>query len=281
MSKNAGKGESKSLAFLYNNAFGRLLLKPLTSRRVSNFVGKFMDSRLSKPLIRGFVKKNKINLDDFHSDSFKCFNDCFTRKLKDGKRTIDMTNEALISPCDALLTAYPITEDLRLNVKGSEYTLSSLLVNPDLAERYSGGTCLVFRLCVNHYHRYIYIDDGNKGGNLYIKGRFHTVRPIALESCPVFKQNCREYTVLHTENFGDVTQIEVGAMLVGKIQNHHEDIEIHRGDEKGMFLYGGSTIILLLEDGRVNLDPRIFDATEHGEEVDVLMGERIGLKMSL
>ncbi len=281
MSKKNGNNESAFLGFLYNRALGRLLLKPLTSRPVSNFVGKFMDSRLSVPFIRGFVKKNKINLDDFYSDSFKCFNDCFTRKIKEGKRTVDLTDEALISPCDALLSAYSVTEDLRLNIKGSEYTLSSLLVNPDLAERYRGGTCLVFRLCVNHYHRYIYVDDGSKGGNLYIKGRFHTVRPVALESGPIFKQNCREWTVMHTENFGDVTQIEVGAMLVGKIKNHHDDSEIHRGEEKGMFLYGGSTIILLLEAGRANIDLRFFDATDRGEEVDVLLGERIGLKMSL
>ena len=275
------KKESASLRFLYKNAVGRLLLKPLTARGVSKFVGKFMDSRMSKPLIRSFVKRNGINLEDFHSDSFKCFNDCFTRKIKDGLRPIDMTDEVLISPCDGLLSAYTVTEDMRLNIKGSDYSLSQLLVNPDLAERYAGGTCLVFRLCVNHYHRYVYIDSGTKGGNLFIKGRLHTVRPIALEATPVFKQNCREYTVMHTDNFGDVTQVEVGALLVGKIKNHHEDVEISRGEEKGMFLYGGSTVVLLLEKERAYVDSRFFEATERGEETDVVMGERIGLKTTI
>ena len=159
--------------------------------------------------------------------------------------------------------------------------MSSFLVNPELAERYRGGTCLVFRLCVNHYHRYIYIDNGTKGGNFFIKGRLHTVRPIALETVPVFKENCREWTVLHTENFGDVTQVEVGAMLVGKIKNHHDDGEIIRGEEKGMFLYGGSTIVMLFEEGRANVDLRFFEATDKGEETEVRLGERIGLKMSV
>ena len=111
---------------------------------------------------------------------------------------------------------------------------------------------------------------------MFIPGKLHTVRPIALEAVPVFKRNCREYTVMHTENFGDVTQMEVGAMLVGKIKNHHSKGPIVRGGEKGMFLYGGSTIIVFLEKDRVNLDPIYFEATEKGEETDVLMGQRLG-----
>ena len=281
MSNENKKKESAVLRFLYKNAVGRLMLRPFVSRGVSKFAGKLMDSRISKPLIRPFVKKNGINLDDFYSDSFNCFNDCFTRKIKEELRPIDMTDEVLISPCDGLLSAYTVTEDLRLNVKGSEYSLAHLLVNPDLAEKYAGGICLVFRLCVNHYHRYVYVDSGTKGGNLFIKGRLHTVRPVALESVPVFKQNCREYTVMHTDNFGEVTQVEVGAMLVGKIKNHHEDVEIVRGEEKGMFLYGGSTVILLLERERAYVDARFFEATERGEETDVIMGERIGLKTAI
>ena len=279
MSSESRKKESGALTFLYKKALGRMLLKPLASRRVSKFVGKYMDSALSKPLIRSFVKKNGINLEDFYSDSFKCFNDCFTRKIKEYLRPIDMAEDALISPSDGLLSAYHITEDLRLNIKGAEYSIPRLLVNPDLAQRYAGGTCLVFRLCVNHYHRYAYIDSGTKGGNLFINGRLHTVRPIALESVPVFHENCREITVMHTNNFGDVTQIEVGAMLVGKIKNHHDDTDISRGEEKGMFLYGGSTIILLLEKDRAELNPAYFEATERGEELDVKLGERIGSKI--
>ena len=276
MKNESRKKESAALRFLYKNAVGRIILKPLTSRTVSNIAGKFMDSRLSKPLISSFVKKNGINLDDFYSDSFKCFNDCFTRRIREYLRPVDMAEDAFISPCDGLLSAYTVTEDMRLNIKGSEYSLSRLLVNPDLAERYAGGTCLVFRLCVNHYHRYVYIDNGTKGGNLFINGRLHTVRPIALESVPVFKENCREYTVMHTDNFGDITQVEVGAMLVGKIKNHHDETDISRGEEKGMFLYGGSTVILLIEKGRANIDSRFFEATERGEETDVMLGERIG-----
>ncbi len=270
--------ESLSLRFLYNTAVGRLVLKPLASRTFSKMMGRFMDSRLSKPMIKRFVKKNGINLDDFYSDSFKCFNDCFTRKIKEDRRPIDMDENAFISPCDALLSAYTVDESTRLKIKGSIYSVSDLFENKELADKYTGGTCLVFRLCVTHYHRYIYLDNCTKENNHFIKGKLHTVRPIALEALPVFKRNCREYTVMHTHSFGDVTQMEVGAMLVGKIKNHHEDGEHLRGEEKGMFLYGGSTIVVFLEKDSAELDPKYFEATENGLETDVLMGQKLGTK---
>ena len=241
-------------------------------------MGAWMDSRLSKPMIKRFVKKNNINLDDFYSDNFKCFNDCFTRKIKEDRRPIDMDENAFISPCDALLSAYKVDENTRLKIKGSIYSVSDLFESRELADKYTGGTCLVFRLCVTHYHRYIYLDNCTKEENHFIKGKLHTVRPIALEALPVFKRNCREYTVMHTQGFGDVTQMEVGAMLVGKIKNHHRGGAHLRGEEKGMFLYGGSTIVVFLEKDVAELDPKYFENTEKGLETDVLMGQRLGTK---
>ena len=279
MGKKKENKEMWGLRFLYHTAVGRIVLKPFTSRALSKVMGKFMDSRLSKPMIKRFVKKNNINLDDYYSDSFKCFNDCFTRQIKEGLRPIDMDDSAFISPCDALLSAYHIDEDTRLNIKDSIYSIPDLFENEKLGKKYQGGICLVFRLCVYHYHRYIYLDDCTKSKNYFIKGKLHTVRPIALESVPVFKRNCREFTVLRTKNFGDVTQMEVGAMMVGKIKNHHDGGEHKRGEEKGMFLYGGSTVVVFLEKDKVNIDKVYFDATERGEEIDVLMGQKIGEKI--
>lgn len=277
MKKNIKK-ESGALSFLYKTAIGRFFLKLLTARWVSVVVGKFLDSRLSKPLIKGFVKKNGIDLSQYESDGFKCFNDCFCRKIKAGLRPVSDGENELVSPCDGLLSAYKIDGESVFDIKGSLYTVSDLVADSEIAKGYEGGYCLVFRLCVNHYHRYIYIDDATKEENVFIKGKLHTVRPIALESLPVFKRNCREYTVMHTASFGDVIQIEVGALLVGKIKNHHGKATVSRGQEKGTFLYGGSTIILLLKKDAVNIDEKYLLATAEGEEVDVLMGQTIGAK---
>ena len=277
MKPNAKKQDSAARRFLYRTFVGRIVLKLLCARIVSKAVGAFLDSGLSKPLISRFVKKNNINLDDFYADDFKSFNDCFSRKIKEGKREVDMNSEVLVAPCDSLLSVYEIDRSSRLHIKGCDYTVSELLCNDALAEKYSGGYALVFRLCVNHYHRYIYFDSGKKGDNVFICGKLHTVRPIALETVPVFAQNCREYTVMQTQNFGDAVQIEVGALLVGKIKNHHAAHEFLRGEEKGTFLYGGSTIVLLLEKGRVSINQEFLDATKEDRETDVVLGQALGI----
>lgn len=273
--QNTPKKESASLRFLYHTALGRLLLRPLIGRGFSKLGGAFMNSRLSKPLIKGFIRNNGIDLSEYHAEAFRCFNDCFTRKIREGYRPIGKEPNRLISPCDAYLSAYPIKEDTVYPIKQSRYTVSDLLGGNPEAERFKGGTCLVFRLCVHHYHRYCYIDNGTKTENVFLPGKLHTVRPIALAQYPVFAQNCHEYTLMETEQFGTVAQIEVGAMLVGKIQNHHGAGPIQKGAEKGMFLYGGSTVVLLLEKDAADLPKAIFEATEQGLEVPVTYGEAI------
>ena len=263
------------LRFLYRNFLGRALLRILIARPISILCGKFLDSSLSRFLIKPFVKNNNIDLSEYESDNFKCFNDCFVRKIKDGLRPLDAPDTSLISPCDGLLSAYHITGDEIIPVKQSAYSVCDLVEDRDLAEHFRDGTCLVFRLCTNHYHRYGYPVSGVKSENIFIHGKLHTVRPIALSSLPVFSRNCREYTVMESEYLGKIVQMEVGAMLVGKIKNHHGTGKIIRGDEKGMFLYGGSTVILLLEKG-VEIPDFLFENTEKGLETPIKMNEEIG-----
>lgn len=269
------KNESLFLRFLYQTALGRLILKPLISVKLSKLCGRFLDCKLSKPLIKKFVKKNNIDLSLYESDDFTCFNDCFCRKLKSEHMKFDPSPNVFISPCDGLLSAYNISDDTVIPVKQSRYTVTSLLKDIDLANTYKDGICLVFRLCVDNYHRYCYPVSGIKNTNTYIKGKLHTVRPIALTNGPVFVENCREYTVIRSEEFGKVLQMEVGAMLVGKIKNHHESGYANKGDEKGMFLYGGSTIIILLEKDRAKIKGDFFSNTEKGIETPVKIGQTL------
>lgn len=273
---NEKKSAGGFLRFLYNTVPGRVLLRLLSARWVSKAAGAFLSSRMSKFLIKGFVKNNNIDLGEYENEEYKCFNDCFTRRIKAENRPFDTDPSALVCPCDGLLSAYRIKDDTVMPVKQSTYTVKSLLQNDELSECYRDGIALVFRLCVDNYHRYSYMDNGTKGDNVFIKGRLHTVRPVALEARPVFVENCREYTVMETENFGKVTEIEVGAMLVGKIANKHKEYTFARGEEKGMFLYGGSTVVLLFEKNSAVIREELFAETENGVETPVKMGEKIG-----
>lgn len=264
---------------LYTTLPGRILLRLLTTPAISKMAGSFMNSYLSKFIIEPFIKKNSIDMSDYKIENWKCFNHFFTRNLRPGKRPVDMNPISLISPCDGYLTAYNITPDSSFEIKNTSYSLSELLHNPSLASEYEGGLCLVFRLTPSDYHRYIYPDTGAKLKNISIPGVFHTVRPIAFEKYPVFKTNSREYTILGTNNFDDVVFMEVGAMLVGKIVNYHQEYTFTRGEEKGMFEFGGSTIIMLIKKDIALIDTEIKSASNRGEEYKVKMGESIGVRI--
>lgn len=270
--------EGLVLRFLYNTVVGRLFLKVLVSPFVSKMGGFILSTRLSKLAVKNFARKNNINLEDYYVDSIKSFNDFFVRKVREEKRPIDRIKEDFISPADGHLSFYEIDDDLVIPVKQSMFSISSLLENEELAKKYRDGICIVIRLCVDNYHRYCYIDDGYKDENVFIPGKLHTVRPIALANIPVFTENAREYTILKTKNFGNVVQVEVGALMVGKIKNNHEEHKFKRGEEKGMFLFGGSTIILLVEKNKVNIPDEYFKITKFGEELDIKLGEKIGEK---
>lgn len=259
------------LEFLYGTAAGRVLLKPLTAPALSHLAGRILDHPVSKILIPGFVSRNHIPMEEYQETSYHSFNDFFCRKIKPSLRPIDPLPEHLIAPCDGLLSVYPISQDLVIPVKQSRYTISSLLRNSALAKKFEGGYCMVFRLCVDHYHRYCYPDDAVRSAEVKIPGVYHTVRPVALEALPVFLENTREYCLLRTRHFKTIVQMEVGAMLVGRICNPPSARQVRRGQEKGFFQYGGSTIILLVQKDQVHMSG-VYRAAR---EVPVHMGQEI------
>ena len=268
--------DEKLLHFLYDTIPGRLLLRPLVGRTVSRLAGRFLDTGLSKPLIKPFLRAGNIDLSEYLPEEYGCFNDCFTRRIKPELRPLPEDPAVLMAPCDGRLTVLPVTGGAIFPVKQSRFTLADLLGSTDLARPFRGGMCLVFRLCVDDYHRYCYFDDGVKGRNVFLPGKLHTVRPVALAAVPVFTENCREYTLMQTAHFGLAAQIEVGAMLVGRIENRDGPGPVRRGAEKGRFLYGGSTVIVLLRKNAAVLDPAILEASGQGRETKVRMGQAIG-----
>ena len=266
---------AKSQKFLYRNVFGRFILKLLIRPFISKLGGFYMNRKCSCKMIDKFVKKNNIDLSQYDMSNIKCYNDFFSRKILPGKRIIDENPNRLICPCDSKLQAFKIEENSIFKIKDAYYKIEDLIKNKDLAKEYVGGYCLVFRLTVDDYHRYCYIDSGTKTNNVHIKGVFHTVNPIALERYNFYQRNSREYTILNTDNFGKVVQVEVGALMVGKIKNHHQEYKFNKGEEKGTFLFGGSTIVLLIKDN-ISIDEDILINTLNNDETIVKYGEGIG-----
>ncbi len=269
------KPKKDLLWFLYNTILGRMILKPLVNPKVSRLCGKFLDTNLSTVFIPKFVEKNNINMDEYEDEWYYSFNEFFTRRIKPELRPIDPSPSVLIAPSDGELSIYRIRKNTVFPIKQTRYTLRSLLKDRKLAKKYENGWCMVYRLGVDNYHRYIYPDNGRVYMRRRIRGVLHTVRPVALEKMPVFSENTREYMILNTENFGHIIQMEVGAMLVGKIDNSGFKYKFKRGKEKGKFLYGGSTIVVLLRNGPYRPVDKFIPATNTGMEVSVKMGEAV------
>lgn len=264
-----------AIHFTYGTAFGRILAKAILCRRfVSNAYAAWQKSSLSKGKVQKFIAQYGIDVSDCTVQEFSNFNDFFTRQRMD---YVNQTQEnELPAIADSKLLALPISERSRFRIKGVPYTVSELLEDSAAAKEFEGGMCLIFRLSPDDYHRYAYPDSGKQGQTYEIRGVLHTVNPIAADM-KVYRRNTRCCTLLHTQHFGNVMQMEVGALLVGKIINHSEiPGTVKKLQEKGYFAYGGSTVILLLQKDTVQIDEDILYYSAQGIETKVRLGEKIG-----
>ena len=284
---NKNTFQDRLLNKIYSSPLGRAVIKPLTYDTISYIAGVFLSSKLSRILIKPFIKSNNIDMSSYKrgnlfSDNnknlndkyygYSSYNDFFTRKIKASERVIG--NGEIISPCDGKVSCYTISDNTELKIKNSVYSVSSILKSKPLAEKFKGGYAIVIRLSVDDYHRYCYCTNGKKSPNRHIRGFLHTVNPAAFETTKVFKENTREYCLIKTGK-DIVVQMEVGALMVGRISNNNKSsCTVDKGEEKGYFEFGGSTIVLLLQKGR-KLCHNFLKNTEEGFETIIKQGENI------
>ena len=247
----------------------KLLTYILTSKFISKVYGLYNSSSLSKKNINNFIKENNIDITKYEKEDYKNFNEFFIRKKKN--INIDSNKKHLISPVDGKLLVYKV-DNKKIKVKNFTYTLDELF-DTNVVDNFKNGYVMVFRLSVDNYHRFHYIDDGVRVKRKKIKGKFHTVSSSS-DKYKIFKENEREYSILDTNKFGIIYYMEVGAMLIGRIINYDKD-RFSRGEEKGYFLPGGSTVILLVNN--VKIDKDILDNSKDNIEVLVEVGQRVGV----
>lgn len=270
--------QDKLLRRMYNSYFCRALLRVLGIPAVSELAGCVLDSKLSASFISDFVQKHNIDLSDYEPQAYKSFNDFFTRKIKPAARPMPEDKSVLVSPSDGKVSAYEIDKVNGFVIKNSVYSVQSLLRDKKLAKRYENGYALVIRLTPDDYHRYCYAATGIKSHDRTISGVLSTVNPVVNEYVPVYKENSRKYCLIRTQSLGDIVQMEVGALFVGRITNSHSygRRTVLRGEEKGYFEFGGSTIVLLLERDKVQLCSDLIKNTREGFETKIKQGEPVG-----
>ena len=269
------------MIFLYYTLPGRLLTELILSRRIfSKLYALFQKGPKSREKIEKFIKEYQIDIRELNQplDEYESFNDFFTRRLKKGARPIASSPDALISPADGRLISYDIEKGAIFDVKGSFMDVSRLLGRNHTPEMWADGLCVKIRLAPYDYHRFCYIDKGSHGPIKSIPGRLDSVSPLALwRKRSILQENKRDVVVLETENFGQVAHVDVGAMTVGAIHQHFRGgTTFSRGQEKGYFSLGGSTILLLFKKDVIQLDEDITRYSKRGIETLVRYGSKIG-----
>ena len=267
------------MRFLYENFFGRTLESTFLSHAwFSKLYGAYQNSGLSSGKIPQFIQDFKIPMGDYEPGPFASFNDFFIRKFVSGKRSFETAANRFSAPAEGRYLAFPrIDAATPLPVKGATLNGPALLGSSPEMRRFDGGPGFIARLCPVDYHRFHFPDSGKIVSEKRIAGPLHSVNPVALAvRGDLLFRNERVVTVLETENFGAIAYVEVGAICVGKIvQNYGGRARFERGEEKGYFLFGGSTVIVIGEPGKFTMDPDLVASSREGTECLIRLGEGI------
>ena len=249
----------------YKNAFVFFLTKLLLVRPwLSKMMGAFESSHFSLSKIKPFIEQYQIPMSDYESQDYQSFNDFFIRKFKPGRRPFQSSPNIFCAGAEARYLAYEnISANTRVKVKGINVSIAELFGTTQeqhaLAQEFDQGTVIIARLCPVDYHRFHFPCNGEVLHQYRVKGVLHSVNPVALTAHPeIFLINERQVCIFTNSLFGDVAMIEVGALGVGKIVQSYADTnyigtKFVKGEEKGYFLFGGSTVIWVLKKGALTL----------------------------
>jgi phosphatidylserine decarboxylase len=277
------------LRWAYENPAGRFALWLVVRRAIySHFYGWQMNKRISSHRILPFIVDYNLDVDEFAKSAFafKTFNEFFYRALKPEARPIAPGEQVAVLPADGRHLVFPEVDNADgFYVKGAKFTLAELFgeaqLPPEqqvLAPRFTGGAMLISRLAPVDYHRFHFPVGGRAGESRLINGWLYSVHPIALRrNLRHLVENRRMVTLVESPRFGTVAMVEIGATGVGRIrQTFVPGRDVAKGEEKGLFAFGGSCVITLFARDRIRFDADLVEQSAQHRETYAKMGDRLG-----
>ena len=268
-----------ALRFAYETLLGRTLWPVLFgSKAISAIMGWYYDSPRSRKSIAmlAAIPGCRAEEAELSISSYRSFNDFFTRRLKTGARPV---GDGVISPADGRLMLYLNADaDTPFPLKGATRSLRKVFDDnaPDGAYDIA-----VIRLAPVDYHRYHFPYACRTPESVRIvPGEYHSVNPIALVRRPDIYADNERHILACDADFGRYWLVDVGAFGVGTIVQTYTGEEHAKGDEKGYFKFGGSTVIFITKAGALKFDDDIVRNSKAGFETRVLCGERIAIPNS-
>jgi phosphatidylserine decarboxylase len=233
--------------------------------------------------IEPFVRKYHIDMSEFESREYRSFAEFFDRRLRPGVRSFPSAPGEMGAFAEARYFGWTrFDAEQRFPVKGHSLSAEQILGNAQRARPFIGGPVLLVRLAPVDYHHVHYPDHGRTSDHGRLGHRLWTVNWHALLSKPdILFSNERNINILETRHFGRLAFVEVGALSVGRIvQVHPLDAPFQRGEEKSVFRFGGSAIVVFGEPGMWRPSDDLLEHTKEGVETLVRLGEPVGLQTS-
>lgn len=241
-------------------------LRVLPRARIGQALGRLADHRWSPPLGRAVVsvysRVYDVRLDDcVDSGGWSSFDAFFTRRLRDGVRTVDPDPRAITSPADGRIESMgPIDGQGTFTVKGRPYSVAELVGDEREAARFLGGAGFVVYLSPRDYHRVHAPVGGTIRRIRSMPGDYFPVNAIGVKHVAnLFCRNRRVAIEIDADGqLGRVTVVMVVAMIVGRITTVGVDardvplgdhvfeppLRVARGDEIGVFHLGSTAVVL-------------------------------------
>ena len=173
--------------------------------------------------------------------------------------------------------------DTEIPTKGSmTMSLNSLLDNSKYAEKFVGGSALALFLMPDNYHHYHspthgkIVESNERAGNKLfgmpdMLDMINNGNPGYNKDFSVFEDFKHGYFIIQTKDYGFIAVVPIGLQTVGSVVfedeykkiNSENPKQIYKGEKLGHFKYGGSTVLLIFEKGKLN-------------SITVEQGQRIG-----
>lgn len=247
-------------------------------------VAAYENTRWSAREIQPFIRKHNIDMSEFEHREYRSFAEFFDRRFRPGARKFPSAASEMGSFAEARYLAWNRLEaGQNFPVKGYSLNAEQILGHAQRARPFVGGPVMLARLAPADYHHVHYPDDGRTVSQHQLGGRLWTVNWHALQNKPdILFSNERTVNILETGNFGRLAFVEVGALSVGRIVQVHPPKEpFQRGEEKSVFRFGGSAIVVFGEPGMWQPSDDLVEHTKEGVETLVRLGETICLRTSL
>jgi phosphatidylserine decarboxylase len=263
----------------YDSRPRRSLTQWLESSRAYDWlIAAYQNSAWSTRAIKPFIERHGIDMSEFKPVIYRSFAEFFDREFRPGRRAFPSAPNEMGAFAEARYFAWSaLDETQEFPIKGYSLNAERLLGSAERAAPFIGGPIILARLAPVDYHHNHYFDDGVTVDTAWEGGALWTVNWHALRNQPgILFRNHRQISILDTNNFGRVAFVEVGAMSVGRIQQVHPlDIPFARGEEKSVFKFGGSAVVVLGRRGAWAPVDDLLQNTAKGVETLVRLGEVI------